>query len=560
MKQPGITNVSSLARLRAASIAVFSAATLGSVMVQSGYCQQQEALLTPGSRLLGQVRYTRISPPESGVKLLEEVFQRVRSTPQVALNTSNFLQQSQALAPKTHGPTDYRLAIRPKPTGKINALPSPAIQIMREGQAQSLAAALSGNGAAGSGVGFAGGALGGANEGSGGSSATVSLADSGAESWLGNKQYPVISSAMQPQHPNVWESKQSGDGMSAPAEESARDARQQAASPARSLRAKEQLESDEMTSMLGYRGNALSDKVAEKRRSVSAPQPQQVPDLASAAGKLLGALNGVDTLQRSQGGGRFDERQNAKADRGVSVTAYKNKASKREEIAWNVPTAAPPSFFANTPPAAPSVSASAKKSDRGRISKAQTQSADNDDEVVPAGNSYRRGAGAKDAVATRGKSNIAMSPSDIALLPPNVITGIQRINLGSSESQANIALRGMQLVNIKQQKVGKWTVTCLQNPHVKGSTALQLFVRNGLLDAMRIFDTTLFAPDFGVTMGDCLSKVKEKFGEPAFILHEPGPGSGANYIYPISQVGFQLARPAPNEQPRVVSVLIFNVK
>jgi hypothetical protein len=85
-------------------------------------------------------------------------------------------------------------------------------------------------------------------------------------------------------------------------------------------------------------------------------------------------------------------------------------------------------------------------------------------------------------------------------------------------------------------------------------------MRNGLLDAMRIFDQTLIGPDFGVTLGDSLARVKEKFGEPAFILQEPGPGAGQNYIYPISQVGFQLARPAPGDQPRVVSLLIFNVK
>ena len=86
--------------------------------------------------------------------------------------------------------------------------------------------------------------------------------------------------------------------------------------------------------------------------------------------------------------------------------------------------------------------------------------------------------------------------------------------------------------------------------------AIPRFNKTGL----RIFDSSLIAPDFGVSLRDNLSCVKEKFGEPAFILQEPIPGAGQNYIYPISQVGFQFARPAPGQQPRVVSVLIFNVK
>ncbi len=92
--------------------------------------------------------------------------------------------------------------------------------------------------------------------------------------------------------------------------------------------------------------------------------------------------------------------------------------------------------------------------------------------------------------------------------------------------------------------------------------ALQLFFRHGLLDAIRIFDPSLIAPDFGVMPGDTLESVKERFGEPAFMLSEPAGGtSSKNYIYPISQVAFQLARPdiESNQSPQVVSVLIFSV-
>jgi hypothetical protein len=154
------------------------------------------------------------------------------------------------------------------------------------------------------------------------------------------------------------------------------------------------------------------------------------------------------------------------------------------------------------------------------------------------------------------KAKLAMA--DIALLPPNVVTGIPLVHLGSSEQQASGALQSIG--SMKQQKVQKWTVWSWARPQAKTGTSLQLYMRNGLLDAMRIFDSSLIGTDFGVNVGDSMARVKEKFGEPAFIVDEPQPGAGRNYIYPISQIGFQLARPAPGDQPRVVSVLIFNVK
>jgi hypothetical protein len=192
--------------------------------------------------------------------------------------------------------------------------------------------------------------------------------------------------------------------------------------------------------------------------------------------------------------------------------------------------------------------------------------------------SYLHGSGAKkakeksDAMEERGgnrfnfapnrwkvdSNQIAMSKDVIALLPPNVVTGIPLIRLGISERQANTNLA--PIGSLKNQDVKDWRVATWHKPQSKHTAALQLYMRNGLLDAMRIFDPTLIAPDFGVSLGDSLATVKEKFGEPAFILGEPTPGAGQNYIYPISQVGFQLARPAPGQAPKVVSVLIFNVK
>ena len=145
----------------------------------------------------------------------------------------------------------------------------------------------------------------------------------------------------------------------------------------------------------------------------------------------------------------------------------------------------------------------------------------------------------------------------LALLPPNVATGIPLVSLGTSQTQALNALSAIG--QVKEQKIGKWTVLTWKKKD-SNYTALQLFFRHGLLDAMRIFDQSLVAPDFGAAPGANLEAVKARFGEPAFLLPEPIPGIGQNYVYPISQVGFQFARPVKDSAPQVVSVLIFSVK
>jgi len=148
----------------------------------------------------------------------------------------------------------------------------------------------------------------------------------------------------------------------------------------------------------------------------------------------------------------------------------------------------------------------------------------------------------------------------VALLPPNVITGIPIIRLGSSAIEANRTLSGMG--SITKQQIGAWTVWSLNRAYTH-ETMLQIYMRHNIVEAMRIFDSSLIAQDFGVRLGDALPDVKRRFGEPAFILCEPSIPGGApaqNYVYPISQVGFQLARPSNDGAPQVVSLLIFNVK
>lgn len=149
--------------------------------------------------------------------------------------------------------------------------------------------------------------------------------------------------------------------------------------------------------------------------------------------------------------------------------------------------------------------------------------------------------------------------TEIALLPPNVITGIPLVRLGSSAIDANKALTSIKGNKLKQQSINGWTVYVLHKAN-SPDPAMQVYVRHGLVEALRIFDNAFIAPDFGVQLNDDVSLVKAKFGEPAFMQDEPECPAAKNYVYPISQVSFELTRPANSPSPKVVSVLIFTVK
>lgn len=155
-----------------------------------------------------------------------------------------------------------------------------------------------------------------------------------------------------------------------------------------------------------------------------------------------------------------------------------------------------------------------------------------------------------------GESTLA-SKSPLAYLPPNVVTGIPLLRLGNSERQAALALGS--LVVKSKVKLNDWMVWSLSRVGSK-KTALQVFMRHGQVEALRIFDNALIDVDFGVQLGTSLTEVKSCFGEPAFIVPEPVPGAGQNYIYPLSQVAFLLNRPTPGRDPQTVGLLIFDLK
>ncbi len=151
---------------------------------------------------------------------------------------------------------------------------------------------------------------------------------------------------------------------------------------------------------------------------------------------------------------------------------------------------------------------------------------------------------------------------DIALQPPSVLNGIPMVRLGSSALQAERALK-LNSAAIVKQKIGNWTIwSILKQDHREA--AVQLYLQRGIVEAIRVFDPNLVGPDIGIRLGDDLATIKQKFGEPTFILAEPAAHQispeGKNYVYPISQVCFELSRYQGQGAPRIVSMLIFDVK
>jgi hypothetical protein len=148
----------------------------------------------------------------------------------------------------------------------------------------------------------------------------------------------------------------------------------------------------------------------------------------------------------------------------------------------------------------------------------------------------------------------------MALLPPSVVSGIPLARLGATEQELNTSLSKK---NAQKQKIEDWTIWTLKgtNDH---SAGVQLYLRHSVVEAIRVFHPFYLGDEVGIRIGDDLRTVKNKFGEPAIILPEPDyagkHNASQNYVYPISHVAFQLARSKSDPSPQVVSVLIFDVQ
>lgn len=146
-------------------------------------------------------------------------------------------------------------------------------------------------------------------------------------------------------------------------------------------------------------------------------------------------------------------------------------------------------------------------------------------------------------------------PVQIAYMPPSTVTGITGLRLGASEFQVSSFLNGKGPVAKKSVK--GWKVWSLSDPESK-KTTLQIYARNGVVEAVRIFDEDFVPEGLGINLSDDLKKVKEKFGE-AIMLNEPSASGSKEYVYPVSQVSFQIARSSAKGCPAktVKSMLLF---
>lgn len=591
------------------------------VPITQNACQAQELSKVSSARMksINQQRSFKKSDAEAGVQLLETIISRVMNIPQVALTKSN-TQVAQALK-QLNGPTDFRLAIRPKETGKaFAAAPKVPLVIAQAPTSEAYAPPTSMNVSS--------------NANANSDMALDAAEPAGAETWRGGSRITGSASA---EKPGMWENSMAPHAMAAPSPLAA-----PSAGNSGNLSSNFQAKSRSVTAYTlpstNFSALQSSDSAANGGVSLrgsmqsSAPgglpptnmgkyirQPgdnqyaakQQIPDLATAVGRFYRTTKGLEEIQNISDGtsspqialaektqkikyGREAQGLQAKDLRDfgqlTSSMAPATLAGKLASSAGAGGGAAGGGGGANSFGAesetdslssadlerrsathsAQSVSLrkakAAKKSEMApSVDRVSTNSATSD----KASRDYGSHASHAASYNSASNENKLAHRERIALLPPNVATGIPglNLNLGASEMQAREALKPAGGV-LRVQRIRNWTVYCWTKKDGDGTDALQLYFRHGLLDAIRIFDPELIAGGFGVSPGDQLELVKERFGEPAFLLPEPGAegggyhsdSSGKNYIYPISQVGFQLARRNSESAPQVASVLIFSVK
>jgi len=549
-----------MVRLRTDFLWLWSAPFLvGAALVIAG-----DAPAKPGSeytarssvRAMGTMILPRTSPAQSGVKLLEDILGRVRSVPQLAMNAKqNLHNQRQEIAQQAQqGPTNYQLAIRPNESSwrqqqqRLNAIGQNESRLADNKRAKSKTGTSRGIWEKGS------------SEDADFAAEPTPQRRTDVAAYGGGAR-----SAYQPQAAantasGIWEADaQKKSGLSP---------------------------SQERLKVAAGKLYDLSKKF-EAANEIAANAPS-VPPFSTYYGYAGGQASSTTTVARGTslrsagvkkdalGKGQFFKarREFQIADDSPVVRDYRGRsveestAADRLQSNNNINLLPPQGNVAPGGLVPPPPSVSFQGSLRSRAPAAPAS--------VPPGASPGIAININQLPPTRLSSFVADSGFDertygdegtqgvgadreakVAMLPPNVFTGIPLVRLGSSEAQASRALAASG--GIERQRINGWTVLTFFKSHTR-EPALQVYMRHGQVDALRTFDASLVGPDFGVRLGDSLATVKERFGEPAFIIPEPIPGAGQNYVYPISQVAFLMARPSPNEAPQVTGLFIFNVK
>lgn len=507
----------------------------------------------------------KISPPEAGVKLLEDIFQRLHNLPQLAMKKAKqtLAFQNQVASQIAQGPTDPLLAIKPKETPKKEQVGarfsnySPTTIAM-------LPTSVHGK----------------------------LLKEIAQERTVGEKREErkgLLRKDMKPRN-EPEEALRDSEGASKQIRPSG------SGYPPFSVQT---VQTFSNSSNRGIQDGRIIDYRArqETQRTMSSAagssyrttrQLEEVQRYAGGGGYSSQTISGKEAARLLSGvvdssqSGRYGEysRGQRLSDRPL-VTEFSDdfrltQTKKSRSQAWPMTksnnAAVGSSLGANAGiqvPVSPHEAPPLYKNIREFAANSKNENAQRDKADVLAGASNEQGSYGDES--SDGFSSNAYMPkqqryldtssrlAEVALLPPSVITGIPLIRLGVSEREVTKALASRG--SASKQLIGGWTVWSLSSSHSK-EAVLQVYVRHGIVEAIRIFDTSLVSPELGLRLGDTLSAVKQRFGEPRFILSEPLSLSrhGQNYVYPISQVCFQLARVRSNSTPKVVSLLIFNVK
>lgn len=521
-----------------------------SLVLVSGLSTLAVPKSAPTTRIANHNSRSHISPPHAGVKLLEDILTRMRSLPQIAMsrNKQTFQYQGTQIAEKSTGATNQLLAIRPKENaskGKADNLrqiamapPSYSNEIAKDREERDSRTQANIGGTAGGGGGAGGDGLYSQKQKKSSEAKAEPLAraqsNAAAAGSRPGGRFAFAPSVYKMEVPTIKPAPSPSNGISVYPTSS--DAFSSVGG--------------EGYSNLGASTKEITDRLSPEARRRLAGSTSKLFDVAK---KMEEAQAYADKAGKQSAAGSSIARGAILADKHTSQRADLKKASSGQLLAtgsgriWSAdedaygmandksriitqaapaPAASPESPAPQKPPAEPSI--------------------------------YKH---VREFLGTKGQSEAESAekskPIEIALLPPSVVTGIPLVRLGTSETESNKALSSKGSIN--KTKINDWSVWSLQKPGAE-DVSLQIYVRNGAVEAIRIFDSSLISPDFGVKLGDDLGAVKHKFGEPAFILSEPQSRAGQNYVYPISQVSFQLAYTSKTTPPKVVSLLIFNAK
>lgn len=508
--------------------------------------------------------HTRISPPHAGVKLLEDILSRMRNLPQIAMtkNQQSFqYRQAQQSTAQSQGATDQLLAIRPKESSsKAKAEKRRSTIAMAEPKQDSFSSSRSKDMGRMDDAKSAWGADSmrrASQQGSWGSTGGKMLAQQPARGAFLSGLPSTNMGAYVP-NPNAYNASTTNNkgiqNFDQQAEEITKrlspEARQRLTASTSRLYdvAKKLEEAQQMANNLGKQSAGGGGSGYANTRNQILADERHAPGGGFRAEQKQAKVISTNPLITEYDKTLANAGASAvagDAEEPSSIVSEKEKpADKTQTLARAMPTPAAPmslpfgannesNWAAQRPPAEPSLFKHVREflnRDGTSIANAPKQQAEG---------------------AEKSK------PIEVALLPPSVVTGIPLVRLGTSESETNKALAGKGSLN--KTKVNDWSVWSLQKPG-NDEVSLQIYTRNGQVEAIRIFDTSLISPEFGVKLGDELTSVKQRFGEPAFILSEPQSRGGQNYVYPISQVSFQLAMASRTSPPKVVSLLIFNAK